>query len=71
MSNVKTMATVIERPGEAAFREVTLTPKMKRPSGVSIIADTINGLFGTSSYRQGTWFFDPTALFNNAYGFMA
>ena len=27
MSNVKTMATVIERPGEAAFREVTLTPK--------------------------------------------
>lgn len=24
---VKTMATVIERPGEAAFREVTLTPK--------------------------------------------
>ncbi len=44
------------------------TPKMKRPSGVPIIADTINGLFGTSSYRQGTWFFDPTALFNNAYG---
>ena len=27
MSCVKTMATVIERPGEAAFREVTLTPK--------------------------------------------
>ena len=27
MSGVKTMATVIERPGEAAFREVTLTPK--------------------------------------------
>ena len=27
MSFVKTMATVIERPGEAAFREVTLTPK--------------------------------------------
>ncbi|MDD3886253.1 MAG: alcohol dehydrogenase catalytic domain-containing protein [Victivallaceae bacterium] len=27
MSNVKTLATVIERPGEAAFREVTLTPK--------------------------------------------
>ncbi len=27
MSYVKTMATVIERPGEAAFREVTLTPK--------------------------------------------
>ena len=25
--NVKTPATVIERPGEAAFREVTLTPK--------------------------------------------
>lgn len=43
-------------------------PKMKRPSGIPIIADTINGLFGTSSYRQGTWFFDPTALFNNAYG---
>ncbi len=44
------------------------TPKMKRPSGVPIIADTINGLFGTSTYRQGTWFFDPTALYNNAYG---
>ena len=43
-------------------------PKMRRPSGVPIIADTINGLFGTSSYRQGTWFFDPTALFTNAYG---
>ena len=27
MSFVKTMAAVIERPGEAAFREVTLTPK--------------------------------------------
>lgn len=27
MSNIKTMATVIERPGEAAYREVTLTPK--------------------------------------------
>lgn len=27
MSHVKTFATVIERPGEAAFRQVTLTPK--------------------------------------------
>jgi len=27
MASVKTLATVIERPGEAAFREVTLTPK--------------------------------------------
>ncbi len=27
MANIKTMATVIERPGEAAFREVILTPK--------------------------------------------
>lgn len=27
MSGIKTPATVIERPGEAAFREVTLTPK--------------------------------------------
>lgn len=27
MSSVKTIATVIERPGEASFREVSLTPK--------------------------------------------
>jgi len=27
MAVIKTMATVIERPGEAAFREITLTPK--------------------------------------------
>lgn len=27
MSNIKTLATVIERPGEANFRTVTLTPK--------------------------------------------
>ena len=44
------------------------TPKMKRPSGIPIIADTVNGLFGTSSYRRGTWFFDPTRLFNDTYG---
>ena len=27
MSEIKTLSTVIERPGEAAFREVTLMPK--------------------------------------------
>ena len=45
MSSIKTMATVIERPNEAAFREVTLTPKQ---------ADTVVCKTSFSAISTGT-----------------
>jgi len=45
MDNIKTMATVIERPGEAAFRPVTLTPKR---------ADTVVAQTRFSAISTGT-----------------
>ena len=42
---VKTMATVIERPGEAAFREVTLTPKRED----TVVAKTMFSAISTGT----------------------
>ncbi len=45
MSAVKTMATVIERPGEANFREVILTPKRED----TVVAQTIMSAISTGT----------------------